>query len=50
MAAVETRLLFTFRAVAKASKLELSSFEVSGEGTVERKDGATRFTQIILYR
>ena len=49
MAAVETCLLFTFRAVARASKLEFASFEVSGEGTVDRKDGATRFTQIVLH-
>lgn len=48
MAAVETCLLFTFRAVAQASKLEFTSLEVSGEGTVDRKDGATRFTQIVL--
>ena len=49
MAAVETCLLFTFRAVAQASKLEFTSLEVSGEGTVDRKDGATRFTQIVLH-
>jgi len=49
MAAVETCLLFTFRAVAQASKLEFTSFEVLGEGTVDRKDGATRFTQIVLH-
>ena len=49
VAAVETCLLFTFRAVAQASKLEFTSLEVSGEGTVDRKDGATRFTQIVLH-
>ena len=49
MAAVETCLLFTFRAVAQASKLEFTSLEISGEGTVDRKDGATRFTQIVLH-
>ena len=48
MAAVETCFLFTFRAVAQASKLEFSALEVSVEGTVDRKDGATRFTQIVL--
>ena len=48
MAAVETCFLFTFRAVAQASKLEFTALEVSGEGTVDRKDGATRFTQIVL--
>ena len=49
MAAVETCFLFTLRAVARASKLEFTSLEVSGEGTVDRKDGATRFTQIVLH-
>jgi peroxiredoxin-like protein len=48
MAAVETCFLFTFRAVAQASKLDFTALEVSGEGTVDRKDGATRFTQIVL--
>jgi peroxiredoxin-like protein len=49
MAAVETCFLFTLRAVARASKVEFTSLEVSGEGTVDRKDGATRFTQIVLH-
>lgn len=48
MAAVESCFLFTFRAVAQASKVEFSALEVSGEGTVDRKDGATRFTEIVL--
>jgi peroxiredoxin-like protein len=48
LAAVETCFVFTFRAVAQASKLEFASLEVSGEGTVERKDGAMRFTQFVL--
>jgi len=48
MAAVETCFLFTFRAVAQASKLEFTALEVTGEGTVDRKDGAARFTQIVL--
>ena len=48
MAAVETCFLFTLRAVARASKLEFESLELSGEGTLDRKDGATRFTEIVL--
>lgn len=48
MAAVETCFLFTLRAVARASKVEFTSLELMGEGTVDRKDGATRFTQIVL--
>jgi organic hydroperoxide reductase OsmC/OhrA len=48
MAAVETCFLFTFRSVARASKVEFTSLELSGEGTVDRKDGVTRFTEIVL--
>jgi peroxiredoxin-like protein len=48
MAAVETCFLFTLRAVAKASKVEFTSIELTGEGTVDRKDGVTRFTEIVL--
>jgi organic hydroperoxide reductase OsmC/OhrA len=49
LAAVETCLLFTLRSVAKASKFEFVSLEVSGDGTVGRKDGATKFTEIVLH-
>ncbi|HEY6394941.1 MAG TPA: OsmC family protein [Candidatus Binataceae bacterium] len=48
MAAVETCFLFTLRAVARASKVEFISLQLSGEGTLDRKDGATRFTEIVL--
>ncbi len=48
MAAVETCFLLTLRAVAKASKVEWTSLELSGEGTLDRKDGAMRFTEIVL--
>ena len=48
LAAVETCFLFTLQAVARASKLEFASLELSGEGTVNRKDGVTRFTEIVL--
>lgn len=46
LAAVET--CFPFRAVAQASKFDFLSLELSGSGTVDRKDGATRFTEILL--
>lgn len=49
MAAVESCFLFTLRAVARSSKVEFTSLEVSGEGTVDRKDGVTRFTQFVLH-
>jgi peroxiredoxin-like protein len=48
MAAVETCFLFTLRAVARASKVEFTSLQLAAEGTLDRKDGATRFTEIVL--
>jgi peroxiredoxin-like protein len=48
LAAVETCFLFTLRTVARASKFEFLSLELSGSGTVDRKDGAMRFTEIVL--
>jgi organic hydroperoxide reductase OsmC/OhrA len=48
VAAVEACFMFTFRAVARASKLDFLSLELSGGGTVDRKDGSTRFTEIVL--
>ena len=47
-AAVETCFLFTLRAVAKASKIEFDALELSSEGVVDRQDGITRFTEIVL--
>jgi peroxiredoxin-like protein len=48
LAAVETCFLFTLRAVARASRLEFTACDVSAEGTVDRTDGVTRFTEIVL--
>jgi peroxiredoxin-like protein len=48
LAAVETCFLFTLRSVAQASKLPFVSLELSAEGTVDRKGGAMRFTEIVL--
>jgi peroxiredoxin-like protein len=48
VAAVETCFLFTFRSIARASKIDFTSLQVSGEGTVDRKDGVTQFTKIVL--
>ena len=48
LAAVETCFLFTLRSVAQASRIAFTSLELSCEGTVDRKDGATRFTEIVL--
>jgi len=40
--------MFTFRAVARASKFDFLSLDLRGSGTVDRKDGTTRFTEIVL--
>ena len=48
LAAVETCFLFTLQAVARASKLEFTSLHLEANGTVDRKEGATRFTEIVL--
>src|SRR5262245_4837508 len=48
LASLESCFLFTFRAVAEASKFDFLSFEVAGSGTVDRKDGANGFIDIVL--
>jgi peroxiredoxin-like protein len=48
LAAVGSCFLFTFEAIARASKLAFVSMELSGEGIVDRKDGITRFSTIVL--
>jgi len=48
LAAVGTCFMFTFRAVARGSKFDYSSLDLSGSGTVDREKGTTRFTEIVL--
>ncbi len=48
LAAVQTCFLFTLRAVARASKLEFQALELDAQGTVDRREGVTRFTEIVL--
>jgi len=48
LSAVATCFLFTLRSVARASKVEFTSLELAAEGTVDRKDGVTCFTEIVL--
>jgi organic hydroperoxide reductase OsmC/OhrA len=48
LAAVEACFLLTLRVVAQASRVEFISLELSAEGTVDRRDGGTRFTEIVL--
>jgi hypothetical protein len=40
--------MFTFRAVAQASKFDFLSLDLAGDGTVDRKGGITRFTEMVL--
>lgn len=48
LAAVQGCLLLTFRAIAKLSQLEFVSLEIETAGTVNKQDGVTRFTEIVL--
>jgi len=48
LAAVEGCFALTFRAVAQNSQLDFRALDVVAEGVVDRKDGVTRFTQIVL--
>ena len=48
LAAVESCFLFTLRAVARAAALPFSGLDVQGCGLVDRRDGVTRFTEIVL--
>jgi organic hydroperoxide reductase OsmC/OhrA len=47
-AAVADCFLLSFRGVARASKLEWTALECSVDGTLERVEGRTRFTQILV--
>ena len=48
LASVESCFMFTFQAIAQASKFDFLSLELFGSGTVDRKDGSTRYTDIVL--
>jgi uncharacterized OsmC-like protein len=48
LASVQACFLFTLRAIARVSKLEFTMLELDASGTVDRKDGVTRFTEIVL--
>ena len=48
LAAVQTCFLFTLRAIARASKVDFVSLELDATGTVNRQEGVTRFTEIVL--
>lgn len=48
LASVQACFLFTLRAVARLSKIEFTHLELTAEGTVDRRDGVTCFTDIVL--
>ena len=47
-AAVADCFVLSFRAVARASKLDWDALECSTEGTLDRVDGKSRFTTIVV--
>ena len=47
LAAAASCFILTFRAVARAAKLEWAHLECAVEGTLERQDGATQFTKLV---
>lgn len=48
MAAIADCLILSFRAIARASKLEWHELICDAEGTLDRVDGITRFTHAVL--
>ena len=48
LAAVEGCFLFTLRAVARLSKVDFVSLAIETDGTVDRQNGVTRFTEIVV--
>ena len=48
LASVQARFLFTLRAVVCLSKVQFMALELDAPGTVDRQDGVTRFTEIVL--
>ncbi len=48
LSAVTTCFLFTLRSVAKLSKVQFKALDLSADGVLDRQQGVTRFTEIIL--
>lgn len=48
LASVQACFLFTLRAIARLSKVEFVTLELDAAGTVDRQNGVTRFTEIVL--
>jgi len=47
-AAVASCFILSFRAIARASKLSWTSLTCHVEGTLERRDGKTQFTEFVV--
>lgn len=47
MASISSCFILSFRAIARASKLEWSSIECHSEGTLERVSGKNLFTKVV---
>jgi peroxiredoxin-like protein len=48
LGAVQACFLLTLRAIARASNVAFLSLELDATGTVDRENGITRFTEIVL--
>ena len=48
LAAVEGCYLFTLRAYARASQIQFRELNLVADGTVNREEGVTKFTEIVL--
>lgn len=48
LASVQACFLFTLRAVARVAKVEFGALELGAAGTVDRVEGVTRFSEIVL--
>lgn len=48
IASVASCVMLTFRAVARASKLEFSALELSAEGLLDRREGVTQFIEVTV--
>ena len=48
-AAVADCFVLSFRAVARASKLEWTSLDARAEATLDRVDGRTYFTEVVVH-
>lgn len=48
LSSLATCYLFTLRAVAASSRVDFTDVDLAVEGTVDRAEGAMRFTEIVL--